>query len=118
MYYNKQGQEISIGEFSRLIEQGLDYKRVDFDKLEGNIEVSTVWLGIDHAFRSDTPIIFETMVFRPTGEGGKSEGDECERYSTLDEAHDGHRRMVAIVEAQRLTPHLAMQVEFDDTGDN
>ncbi|HEY6143716.1 MAG TPA: hypothetical protein VIV55_09930 [Flavobacterium sp.] len=52
----------------------------------GNILVSTVFLGIDHSFRSDVPILFETMIF-----GGELEGYQ-ERYSTWDEAVKGHKR--------------------------
>jgi hypothetical protein len=52
----------------------------------GNILVSTVFLCLDHSFRGDVPILFETMIF-----GGKLEGYQ-ERYSTWDEAIDGHKR--------------------------
>ena len=53
--------------------------------------VSTVHLGIDHNW-SDVgpPIIFETMVF---GEGEWS--DLQERYSTAEDAAEGHDRIVA-----------------------
>jgi hypothetical protein len=51
----------------------------------GNILISTVFLGIDHGYESKVPIVFETMVF-----GGKH--DEYQRrYSTYDEALDGHK---------------------------
>lgn len=55
-------------------------------------KVSTVFLGLDHAFGNGPPILFETLVF-----GGKHDG-ECERYSTWDEAVAGHARFVAKVE--------------------
>ena len=46
--------------------------------------VSTVFLGLDHAFDGGTPLLFETMIF-----GG--EHDEYqERYATWDEAEAGH----------------------------
>jgi hypothetical protein len=55
----------------------------------GNVaEVSTVFLGLDHALGGSRPILFETMVF-----GGDLNG-EMERYSTYDEAFEGHERMV------------------------
>jgi hypothetical protein len=55
----------------------------------GKVEVSTVWLGMNHAYGSDVaPLIFETMVF-----GGKYD-QYCDRYSTEAEAIAGHARWV------------------------
>lgn len=60
----------------------------------GDVLVSTVWLGIDHAFGGGgPPVIFETMVF-----GGPLD-EECDRYSTEAEAIAGHEAMVARVQA-------------------
>lgn len=54
--------------------------------------ISTVFLGSDHAWGSDSqPLIFETLVF-----GGVLDG-EMHRYSTWEEAEAGHRRMVDMV---------------------
>jgi hypothetical protein len=52
------------------------------------IYVSTVFLGFDHGRGSDVekPIVFETMVFRG------DEGEIYARYSTWEEAEEGHRR--------------------------
>lgn len=51
--------------------------------------VSTVFLGIDHAMRSDdiAPILWESMVF-----GGEHEG-EMRRYSSAEDARKGHDEM-------------------------
>lgn len=57
----------------------------------GDISVSTVFLGFDHNWGDGPPILFETMVF-----GGDHGGYEW-RYSTWDEAVDGHNRVVAAV---------------------
>lgn len=54
--------------------------------------VSTVFLGLDHAFGEGPPQLFETLVF------GGPLADEMERYSTWDEAEAGHKAMVARVE--------------------
>jgi hypothetical protein len=55
----------------------------------GNVEVSTVFLGLDHGFsQHDVPIVFETMVFN-----GPFDGD-MERYATWQQAVDGHVAMV------------------------
>lgn len=53
------------------------------------IEVSTVFLGMDHGWGDGPPILFETMVF-----GGPWDSD-CERYCTWVEAEAGHAATVA-----------------------
>ena len=51
---------------------------------EAGVNVSTVFLGLDHGMQSGIPILFETMIF-----GG--EHDEYqERYTTWEEAEVGH----------------------------
>jgi len=51
----------------------------------GDVKVSTVFLGIDHAFIGGEPLLFETMIF-----GGEEDGYQ-NRYSTWDEAVKGHQ---------------------------
>ena len=53
-----------------------------------DIKVSTVFLGLDHNYGEGKPVLFETMVF-----GGAHDG-EMERYTTWEEAEEGHKRMV------------------------
>lgn len=53
-----------------------------------DIKVSTVFLGLDHQYGDGEPILFETMVF-----GGKHD-QEMERYSTWEQAEEGHKRWV------------------------
>ena len=53
----------------------------------GDLFVSTVFLGVNHAFLPGPPMIFETMIFE-----GDRAGDLW-RYSTWDEAEAGHRRV-------------------------
>ena len=53
--------------------------------------VSTVFLGMDHGFtETGKPVLWETMIFRQ----GFVE-DFCQRYTSHEEAMDGHRRAVA-----------------------
>lgn len=72
----------------------------------GNYWVSTVFLGIDHNFYGGDPILFETMVF----DHGRTEhldrfnqdyhptiDDYSERYSSWEEAENGHNRIVKMV---------------------
>jgi hypothetical protein len=88
-YYDRNGDPISFERWFELWHE--DYKRVAFDSV-GDVEVSTVWLGLNHSFLPDSPpIIFETMVF-----GGPNDEDQ-ERYSTEEEAIEGHRRWVQLV---------------------
>lgn len=66
-----------------------------------DVRVSTVFLGLDMSFLGDgPPVLFETMVFI------NGSGDEMERYSTWDEAVEGHQRMVDQV--FKPTPILAL----------
>lgn len=61
--------------------------RVAYDEIDG-IRVSTVFLGLDHAWDGGPPLIFETMIF-----GGPLDGEQ-DRYSTWDEAAKGHAAML------------------------
>lgn len=68
-----------------------DKKRVGYKEFWWGGRVSTVWLGLDHSFSmSSKPLIFETMVF-PRNDYGEL---DMERYSTEEEAIQGHKRMV------------------------
>jgi len=65
---------------------------VECTHITSQIDVSTVFLGLDYRF-SDVgqPIVFETLVF-----GGDFDG-EMNRYTSLDAAKQGHAIMVAKV---------------------
>ncbi len=54
----------------------------------GEVEVSTVFLGLNHQFGDGPPLLYETMVF-----GGPMDGEQ-ERYSTRAEATEGHAATV------------------------
>jgi hypothetical protein len=59
------------------------------DEKVGDVRVSTVFLGLDHAWGgNEPPQIFETMVF-----GGELD-QEMDRYSTWEQAEIGHQNMV------------------------
>ena len=78
----------------------------------GDLYVSTVFLGLDHNFSlRGPPVLFETMVFRGTttisGPDGprevpasSEEDGEFERYSTWAEAEEGHKRIAGKVFAR------------------
>lgn len=57
---------------------------------KGDVQVSTVFLGLDHRFSGKgEPILFETMIF---GWDKDPDSDYQERYCTWGEAEGGHWR--------------------------
>lgn len=75
----------SVEEWASNYEDG--HRRVANDVI-GEIEISTVFLGLDHSFGEGPPMWFETMIF------GGPLNHEMQRYSTYDEAEAGHIVMV------------------------
>lgn len=70
------------------------------ESLQGDVRVSTVFLGLDHRFGDGPPLLFETMAFVGHDDVG------MERYSTWQEAEEGHARWVAKI--FKATPTLAL----------
>ena len=66
--------------------------RTELSGPAGHVAVSTVFLGIDHGWDANRPVLFETMIFQ---DGAAL--DYQERYSTYDDAEAGHRRAVEVV---------------------
>lgn len=71
--------------------RGFDIKdrRVAMTELPNGIKVYTTFLSADHNYGSGPPLVFETMAER-NGEWF----DYQERYSTAQEAREGHERAV------------------------
>jgi hypothetical protein len=92
IYYDREGRPMTVEAWSNAFED-MDYRRIERTELPGNRHVSTVWLGIDHAFDEGPPLIFESMAFQETGNPFREELDS-ERYSTEAEARAGHKAMV------------------------
>ena len=67
----------------------------------GDYCVSTVWLGINHNFKADEPIVFETMIFNTnTSSYYELYTDKyLERYKSEEEAGRGHLRIVDNIRA-------------------
>ena len=91
MYYDRNGKPINRSEFAKRHDD-FEYKVLARTTLPDGRFVSTVWLGIDHAFGEQPPLIFETMVFP---ERGNWHEEDCDRYATEAEARAGHEAMVA-----------------------
>jgi hypothetical protein len=96
-YYDKDGNPISLMEWARLFEDW-EYKSVGNDTVtndRGEHHVSTVWLGADHNFFRGPRIIFETMVFCEHMPPDCDWDQEQFRYSTLEQAQEGHAMAVS-----------------------
>lgn len=89
LYYDKDGKPITDTlEWAKKFEDR-EYRKVGYTKLTNTVLVSTVWLGLDHDFLEEgAPIIFETMVFVD------GTCTDQKRYSTLEQAKEGHRKLV------------------------
>jgi hypothetical protein len=83
-------RECDLCEWSEQFEQmSLSKQRhIAEDLIDGKI-VSTVWLGLNHNYFGGVPLIFETMIFESEDSGSDI---FCDRYSTWDEAVEGHKK--------------------------
>jgi hypothetical protein len=94
-WYDRTGKRIPMMVASDLLGDP-DYKVIAKDVYimgDQPVEVSTVWLGLDHNWWPDGPIkIFETMIF-----GGDLDLEQW-RYSTEEEALVGHAETCKLVQ--------------------
>jgi len=88
---NGKPKDVPLMEWGRWMETG--NRRIGKTKI-GDVEVSTVFLGLDHGFGGKT-LLFETMIF-----GGKYD-EWCERYETMEEAKKGHAKAVKKVKQEK-----------------
>ena len=66
-----------------------DTRHVNVDEING-CRVSTVWLGLNHNFfNEEVPLIFETIIFNEN-----SDSIYMDRYSTWEEAQQGHEKAI------------------------
>lgn len=86
LYYILDGKEpkpVGVSEWERWFAKNREKRIVRKDDIDG-VRVSTVFLGIDHGGMRGSPLLFETMIF-----GGPHDEYQV-RYSTWDEAEEGH----------------------------
>lgn len=94
MYFKKDGSPYSGP--NALFDWAKDFENiaeriVGKDELPNGLQVSTVWMGLDHNYgHNNRPLIFESMVFLPN----TSDEQEMWRYSTWEEAERGHKMLV------------------------
>lgn len=101
-FFDKKGKAIEPDEFARLHDDSA-YAFVARSKIQGNLVISTVWIGIDLNFTGHgAPIVFETMVF---GDGidDSTKSSLTMHYSTVAEARRGHAIVVGQVKEELKT---------------
>ena len=90
-HYDRKGQPLDLTTWA-LLSQDLEYQVVRRTEV-GETLVSTVWLGIDLSFgESNTPLIFETMVFCESKDDPLDHMVKC--HATEELAIAGHQRLV------------------------
>lgn len=89
---------IKWGRLMQLKEKIVKQENVD------NYFISTVFLGIDHSYDFGNPVLWETMIFRKDKDGSKELGSDIfhDRYSTYDEAIQGHKEAVKLVKSGKI----------------
>ncbi len=107
-YYELEGTTAVPLEEGKLPSWRIAEYRVAFtENVLPGVNVSTVFLPIDHNFSEEgPPLVFETLVF-----GGNLDG-ETERYSDWTSAVKGHERMVGRVQG-RVEPEAEEGEAFD-----
>ncbi len=73
----------------------------DFD-----VQISTVFLGINHNFEPGPPLVFETMVF---AKDYPDIDEYMDRYSTWDDAVAGHEAIWQKVQSHLLDQSIAIE---------
>ena len=86
---------VSVTEAAQWMEDNPKRKQIGFDILldenDKNISVSTVFLGLDHSWNNKGLVLWETMIF-----GGEHDQYQ-ERYSSYEDALEGHQRAIDLI---------------------
>jgi hypothetical protein len=102
VYYDRHGAPMTLQQWADKFEDE-DYRHITRDVIGPDepldpaplITVSTFWLGLNHDWRSDEPLIYETVIV-----GGEHDATGM-RYATERQAREGHRRVVEELRAGR-----------------
>jgi len=84
---------------------------------EKNIYVSTVFMAINHytsSFSEDKPVLWETMIFNSKWE---SIYDYQKRYSSLEDAVEGHKYAWQYVMKQENLFHNSVKIKHSEKND-
>lgn len=93
-YYVLDGKTAKVAtrdEWAQWLKDSRDKKRIASTEYGDDIRVSTVFLGLNHAWGDGPPMIFETMIF-----GGEHSDDQV-RCSTYEEAEAQHAEACKLV---------------------
>ena len=90
---NKPVRSASVIEAAEWLDKNPERKAVKQENI-GDIFISTVFLGLDHAWDSDIPVLWETMIF-----GGEHDQYQ-ERYTSYEDALEGHQIALNLVNKQ------------------
>lgn len=90
---NKPVASASIIEAAEWLEKNPERKAVKQEHI-GDIFISTVFLGLDHAWNSDIPVLWETMIF------GGDHDQYQDRYTSYEDALEGHQTALNLVNKQ------------------
>lgn len=89
MFYKLEGKDVIEVSIEELVGLGrspiVSLKRTELS----SGMVSTSFLGLDHSFGGNEPVLFETMYFPKD-----RDGEEQIRYTTYDDAIKGHDNLV------------------------
>jgi hypothetical protein len=90
---NKPVKSTSVIEAAEWLDKNPEKKAVKQDYID-DIFISTVFLGLDHAWNSEIPVLWETMIF-----GGEHDPYQ-ERYTSYEDALEGHQTTLNLVNKQ------------------
>ena len=112
-YFNRRGEPISLEEWARTHSDSR-YRNVAQHQIRG-WKVSTVWLGLDHAWHGP-PQIFETMIFSPRGWDDEAElNNYQERHATEAEAEARHYEIIGmLVREMNAQPGFRLRITDED----
>ena len=102
---NAQGEPEECGDFVRWSNWlATDERRIvrkqTLTVSAGEVEVSTVFIGIDHNFSGEPPVLWETALFFHgyiPELSGELHGGPQRRYSSREDAIDGHNAFVRLL---------------------
>jgi hypothetical protein len=81
----------TVNEFADWEEAYPERKAVKQEYID-DVYISTVFLGLDHAWNSDIPVLWETMIF-----GGENDQAYQERYASYEQAIEGHQKAINFI---------------------
>lgn len=86
-------KEVDLMEWATMFDGDFESTRRVAEDYVSDVHISTVFLGLNHRWGDGPPLLFETMIF-----GGKHD-EYQERYTTWDEAVEGHKKAVELVKS-------------------